>query len=230
MMGADLGSDIYSPLLTPTNQLDGAARAHVAEVYVTTRPPSEQDVTNHHYLLCLVRYPFEAKSSADDALIHGAADCECRLLAVVGDGNSKAARVLERRTHEVRARDRFAVVAHGDGSRADHLTELRENLTALAKRDGPDRIDPRRAGACRLTNDESDRRLIVGDGIGVRHRAHRGESASSGGTRSRRDRFHVLAPRLAQVAMHVDQPGRNDQSRAVERLDVVARSDIDARP
>src|SRR5204863_2198607 len=109
--------------------------------------------------LCLVRYAFEAKSSADNALIPGAADRECRLLAVVGDGNSKAARVLERRTHEVRARDRFTVVAHGDGSRADHLTELRENLTALAKPDGPDRIDPRRARPCRPTNDESARRV-----------------------------------------------------------------------
>ena len=95
---------------------------------------------------------------------------------------------------------RLAVVAHRDRARADHLAELGELLPLLAQRDRADRIHARLARALRLAHDEADRRLIVGDRIGVRHRADRGESAGRRGHRARRDRLDVLPPRLAQMA------------------------------
>ena len=64
--------------------------------------------------------------------VHRAARGERRLLAVVGDRNAERARVLERRAHEMRARDRPAVVAHGDRTGADHLAEFGERLALLA--------------------------------------------------------------------------------------------------
>ena len=142
---------------------------------------------------------------------------------MIGDGNAEGARVLERRAHEMRARDRLAVVAHGDGAGADHLAELGERLAALADRDRADRVDASRVGARRLTNDEADRRLIVGDGIGVRHRAHGGESAGRRGARAGRDRLDVLAARLAQVAVHVDEARGDDADRAQSTISTSSR-------
>ena len=66
---------------------------------------------------------------------------------MIGDRNAEGARVLERRAHELRAHDRLAVVAHGDGARADHLAELGERLALLADGDRADGIDARAAGA-----------------------------------------------------------------------------------
>ena len=42
-------------------------------------------------------------------------------------------------------------------------------------------IDPRLPRPLRLAHDEADRRLVVGDRIGVGHGAHRGEAAGRGG-------------------------------------------------
>ncbi len=60
---------------------------------------------------------------------------------------------------------------------------------------------------------------IVGDGIGVRHRADRGESAGRRRARAGRDRLDIFAPRLAQMAVHVDEAGRDDEPGAVDDLE-----------
>jgi hypothetical protein len=65
----------------------------------------------------------------------------------------------------------------------------------------------RRVGTLSLPYDESNGGLIVGDGIGVRHRAYRGEPACRCGSRACRYRLDVLTPRLAKVTMHVDEAG-----------------------
>ena len=118
--------------------------------------------------------------------------------------------------------DRLAVVAHGDGARGDHLADLGERFALLADGDRADRIDARRVRELRLSRDEADRRLIVGDRIGVRHRAHGGESAGGRRARAGRDRLDFFAPRLAQMAVHVDESGRDDEPGAVDRLETVA--------
>ena len=102
------------------------------EMDVPAGSSREQDVANHHDLFGLGRDALETEARADDAFVHRAARGERRLLAVVGDGDAERARVLERRAHEVRARDRTAVVAHRHGARTDHLAELGERLPFLA--------------------------------------------------------------------------------------------------
>ncbi len=78
--------------------------------------------------------------------------------------------------------------------------------------------------ATRLADDEADRRLVVGNGFRVRHRADRGEAARRCGARTRRDRLDVLASGLAQVAVHIDEAGRDVRSRAVEHLRAIGMS------
>src|SRR5438445_2379125 len=66
------------------------------------------------------------------------------------------------------------------------------------------------AGTPRLAHDEADGCLIVGDGIGVGHRADRGEAAGGGGARTARDGLFVFVARLAQMDVQVDETGRDD--------------------
>src|SRR5688572_16852563 len=80
----------------------------------------------------------------------------------------------------------------------------------------------RRVRGLPLPQHEPDRRLVVGDGLRVRHRADGGESASGGGTGAGRDRLDVLAPRFAEVAMHVDEPRRHHPPATADDANVVA--------
>src|SRR5262249_20798800 len=80
----------------------------------------------------------------------------------------------------------------------------------------------------RLANDEADRGLVISDRIGVRHRAHRGESTSRRRARTRRDRLDVFTSRLTQMAVHVDEARRDDLPVAIDYLRVVRRIDVEA--
>ena len=165
----------------------------------------------------------EPEPRAHEPFVHRAAVGERRLLAVVGHRDAEGARVLERGAHQVRAHHRLAVVAHRHRAGAHHLAELGER----ARPSGPPRS--RRSGRraprrrrCACANDEPDRRLVVGDRIGVRHGADGGESAGGRRARAGGDRLHVLAARLAQVAVHVDE------SRATRPVRRSRRSRADA--
>src|SRR2546428_842917 len=91
---------------------------------------------------------------------------ERRLFAMIRDGHSEGAGILECRAHQVTRHDGLAVVRHGDGAGGHHLAELRQVLAALSHRNRPDRKHPREPGPRRLTYDEPHRRLVVADGIG----------------------------------------------------------------
>ncbi len=172
------------------------------------------------------RDALEAESRRDDAFVHGATFGERHLLAVVGDRDAERARVFERRAHELRSRDRPAVVAHGDRAGADHLAELRERLAFLADGHRADGVNARRPRAQRLPDDEADGGLVVGHRIGVRHRADGGEPAGRRGPRAGRDRLDILAPRLAQVTVHVDEARRDDVPRAVDHLEAAVAPNV----
>ena len=112
------------------------------------------------------------------------------------------------------------IVAHRDGSRSHELAELRQVLTLLPERDGPDRIDPRLGRLLGLAHDEADRGLVIRHGIGVRHGAHRGEATGRSSHRAGRDRLQVFLSGLTQVHVEVDQPRRDDFVRGVDHRGV----------
>ena len=193
---------------------------------VAARAPREENVADHHDLLRLRRNSLEAESCTDDPFVHRAAVCERELLAVIDDGNAEGLRVVERGAHQVRADDGAAVIAHRHRAGGHHLAELRERLALLPHRDRADRIHARRRDAARLTNDESDRGLIVRHGLGVRHRADGRESARRRGTCARRDRLDIFAAGLAQVTVHIDEARRDERARAVETLGAIGVAEV----
>ena len=156
---------------------------------------------------------------------------ERRILAVIDDRHAEHAGVFERPAHQQRRRDRPAVVGERDAAGGLLLAELGQLLAFRADRHRADRIDAREVRFGRLLEDELRDAGVVVDRIGVRHARDRGESAGDRGGRAGGDRLLVLLPRLAQVHVHVDQPGRDDPAvLELEHLGAVGRQILaDAR-
>src|SRR5690242_5826972 len=81
-----------------------------------------------------------------------------------------------------------------------------------------------------LAKDEADGRLVVGDRLRVRHCTHRREPAGRRGARTGGDRLDVLPAWFPQVAVHVDESRGDDESRAVDDLEVVAVAGVSRAP
>ncbi len=79
-------------------------------------------------------------------------------------------------------------------------------------------------GALALGADELDDGHRVLRRLGVRHRHDRGEPAERRGARAGLDRLRLLASRLAQVHVEVDEPGRDDAAVRLEHVVGVADS------
>jgi hypothetical protein len=65
-------------------------------------------------------------------------------------------------------------------------------------------------------------RAVVEDGVRVGHGADRREAAGRGRGEAGVDRLRVLAPRLAQVRVQVDEAGAHEQAGRVEHLRIGA--------
>ena len=102
------------------------------------------------------------------------------------------------------------------------LGDVGELLALLAARHGADRIHARQVRLGRLLQDVLGDAGVVVHRAGVRHAGDGREAAGDGRGRARRDRLLVLLPRLAQVHVHVDEPGTDDEARAESRRRAVS--------
>ena len=84
--------------------------------------------------------------------------------------------------------------------------------------------------APRALHDVAGHRGAVVHRLGVGHAADGGESAGRGRARAAFDGLGVLEARLAQVHVHVDEAGRDDQPAGVEDLGVAATDRSGATP
>ena len=90
--------------------------------------------------------------------------------------------------------------------------------------DGADRAHVAVAGLAAEPPDLLDDAGGVGDRVGVGHRVHGGEAARAPRPGAGLDRLGVLAARLAQVRVQVDQAGQGDQPVGVDDLGAARRS------
>ena len=113
------------------------------------------------------------------------------------------------------------------GRRVGHRAQLGELLAGQPDGDRADRLHVDQAGLPAEPPHLLDHAGGVGDRGGVRHRADRGVAAERGGPGAGLDGLGVLAARLAQVGVQVDQAGQGDQAVGVDDLRRRRRS---ARP
>ncbi len=160
----------------------------------------------------------QAELRRHDALVHLGALGEARLLRVLGDDAVERLDVLEGAAHEDRVVDALPVVREHPhaGRGVGHRAELGELLAREPDGDGAHgvHVDPARVAP--ETPHLLDDARGVRDRGRVRHRVHGREAARRRGAGAGRDRLGVLAPRLAQVGVQVDQPGQGDEARRVD--------------
>ena len=144
------------------------------------------------------------------------------VLAVLGDDPAEGPDVLQRPAHDPAVGDAAAVVGEDPhaGPRAVHEPELGELDALEALGDRADRHDVDEPGGAAEVEDPLGRLGGVGDRGGVGHGEHRGVAADRRGPRAGGDRLGVLAARLAQVGVQVDEPGQQDEAVGVDALGV----------
>ena len=131
-------------------------------------------------------------------------------------------RVLERAPHHLRVRDAVAVVGEHAHAEVVELAERRQLLAAPALGDATG--DPHVArGPPAALEDRRDHRRVVERRIGVRHADDGGASTERRRPGPALDGFGLLAARLAEVHLDVDEPGRDHAALGVEHGGAGAR-------
>ena len=175
------------------------------------------------------RHAAQAELRADEALVHHAALGEFEDLGVDEHGLAEHLAVFERPPHDLGGVDRRAVVGERDRAALDQPAELGQFLPLAVLGHRADREDVAVAGALGLLDDELGGHARVEGRLGVRHARDRRDAAGDGRGRAGGDGLVLLAARLAQVDVHVDEAGRDDQPGAVEGP-VGGRRDCGAEP
>ena len=181
------------------------------------------DIPSHNRRLCRSRPAWQAEAAGDCSLVAaGVRAGQSRVLGVLRDNSVEGSYVLQSPPHQPGVRHTSAVVGEhphtGPGS--GHQPQFRQlrTLQALADRTNwhylseaiaPTEFGHVLGGLCR-----------VGDRCGVRHGQHRGIAAPGRGRRAACHRFGVLAARLAEMTVQVDQAWQGDQPFGIESLDV----------
>jgi hypothetical protein len=192
----------------------------VADVQPGADVRGEQAVAGDDRLLGHRRPAGQAQAPGELALVHLGALGEPRLLGVLGDHAVEGLDVLERPAHQHGVADAPAVVGeHPDPRRGvGHRSELGEALPRQPHGDRADRTDVAVAGLPPEPPDLLDHAGGVGDRLGVGHRVDGGEAAEGRGAGAALHGLGVLAARLAQVGVQVDQPRQGDEAVGVDDL------------
>jgi hypothetical protein len=215
-------------LLGGANELNRAARRDVQQMQPATRPARQGKVARRHELL---RLGGDApKSERDRALsfVHLSARGKGLLFAVLGIDRIEGNQVFHGPPREKGILDAAAVVgeqAHR-GLGAHHLAEVGEGLTGPTPRQGAGGDDVHQPRVASEGPDLLDHCSRVCGRIGVGHRADRGVAAGRRRSRRGHDRLFVLAPRLADVSVEVDEARSHDTA---ARLDDLGVAGVEAR-
>ena len=160
------------------------------------------------------------------AFVHVAAGGQRVVLAVLGQRDAEARGVLEGAAHEPRVLHAGAVVGEEAHAERRHLRHRRQLLAGAADGDGTGDVDVAQRGGAELQHLAHDGGA-VDRRLGVRHGDDRGVAAERGGPRAGLDRLGLLAARLAQVGVQVDEAGADDAPAGVEHRAWPSRSGAD---
>ena len=158
----------------------------------------------------------QPQAHALDALVHDRALGQLHVLAVAEDGavEHRQYSIARRMISELTTGEPSSVNATAPPSTRPPISASSAPLRPLVMR--ADGEDVGVAGALGLEVDELGRRLAVDGRLGVGHARDAGHAAGQGGGGAGGDGLVLLAARLAEVDVHVDQPGADDLAGGVE--------------
>jgi hypothetical protein len=190
----------------------------VRDVQVRARQLGQHEVAGDHDLFRGGGLAGEPELGRDDALVHRGVAGQVAVFRMADDGRAEGQGVLHGAAVQLRVHHALAVVGKGDAAGLGLLGHLGELGALEVLRHRADRVHAHDALDARARQDVVGDRAVVVDGERIGHAAHRGEPARRRRARAARDRLLVLVPGLAQVDVHVDQPGAHHLARRVDRL------------
>ena len=150
--------------------------------------------------------------------MHVAARTQIQVLAVVNHREIERLGQLHGAAHHARIHYRAAVIRDSHDACVLHGADGGELFAGAVLGDRPDGEDVHHGVLAGALDD------VAGDGGIIVHRQRVGHAADGGEAAGRRgagaglDGFGMLDARLAQMHVHVDQPGRHHQSGGIEYL------------
>ena len=217
MVRAGLAGDAHAALLAAADQLDAAGRRDVQDVQPAAGQLGQRDVAVDHDLLGRRRHAAQAQPHALEALVHDAAARSAR-----GPRQWLSTALSNIRQYS-RARRMISALTTGEPSSVKATappstsppisassSPLRPLVTAPI---GKTLALPARS-AWRKTN--SAAAWLSSGRLGVGHAGDRGDAAGQRRRGAGGDRLVLLAARLAQVDVHVDQAGADDLAGGVD--------------
>ena len=160
----------------------------------------------------------ESQHRADVALVHDSLADEVVVLAMVHDGQSEHAGVLEGAPHEFVVLDATPVVGEGDDAGFVHGTDGSEFLACEPLGDCSGREHVHAGLGPGLFSDPCHHAGVVHGGRGVGHADHAGESSGGGGPGARGDGFLGRLAWFTQVNVQINQARGNHKPSGVNRL------------
>ncbi len=213
---AGLAADADAALPGAADEVDAAGRGDVQDVQPAAGQLRQRDVAVDHHLLGGGRHAVQPQPHALEALVHDAAAGQVQVLAMAEHGLVEHPAIFQGAAHDLGADDRRAVVGEGDRAAFDQAADLGQLRALAALGDGADGKDVGVAGPLGLQIDELGRRLAVEGRLGVGHAGHRRDAAGQRRRRAGGDGLVLLAARLAQVDVHVDQARADDLAGGVD--------------
>ena len=135
---------------------------------------------------------------------------------MIDHGKAEGSRGFHGAPHHARIHHRPAVVGNGDDARLLHQSDGGKFFAGAVLGDGADGKHVHDGVALGALDDVAGDGGVVVDGRRVGHAADGGESTGGGGARAALDGLGVFEAGLAQMDVHVDEAGRDDQSGGVE--------------
>jgi hypothetical protein len=176
----------------------------------------EEDVARDDHVLRDARPAGQAEHGAPVALVHDAAGGEVVVLAMVEGEEVEHAGVIERAAHDLVVLDAMAVVGERDHAGLVERADGRELLALHADGDAAGGEDVDAGRFERALAHERDGVRAVRGRVGVGHGQDAGEAARRRRARAGGDGFLLAAARFAQVDVHVDEAGRDDEALRVD--------------
>ncbi len=162
----------------------------------------------------------QAEADGARAFAHNAAGEERGILAVVNHRQIERIAVVHDLAHQARGGYGLAVVADGDDSGIFHRGDFGKGFAFAAYGGRADRPDVHGSGSGGAFDDGARDGGVVVHGLSIRHAADGCESAASGRTRAGFDGFGHFLAGLAQVAVEIDEAGRDDEAGGIEDFGV----------
>ena len=216
MMRRGFAGDGEAARFGERHHFDRVPRRDMGHVESRAGELGEQDIARHHHILGRGRNAAQSKAHALDAFVHVAAGAQVQILAMIDHREAEGARGFHGAAHDARIHDGPAIVGDGDDARLLHQADGGQLFAGAAFGDGADGKYIDDGVALGALDDVAGDGGVVVDWRRVRHAADGGEPTGGGGARAGFDGLGVFEAGLAQMDVHVDKAGRDDQAGRVE--------------